>query len=177
MGWLGKLQGVRPPADGVAPVPPEELRHRLLALNHPDVPFTLAAGDGGKEGDVVAEWKIVDASWFEIFAKAGLKETHKVYLTFDLGAGAVRVLEESWSVEWRAGVPVMSVSAEAFRGRTISSKSFGTAYAFKSINPLDYGQVYEYRFDVAEMKDPVAEVVTGAGWTFRPVMSKRKLAG
>lgn len=95
------MQGMRPPGDGVAPVPPEELRHRLLALNHADVPFTLAAGDGGKEGDVVAEWRIVDASWFEIFAKAGLKETHKTYLTFDLGSGAVRVLEESWSVEWR----------------------------------------------------------------------------
>jgi hypothetical protein len=156
---------------------PEELRRRLLALNHAEVPFTLAAGGGGKEGDVVAEWKIVDATWYEIFAKAGLKESHKIYLCFDLGPGAVRVRDESWSVEWRAGVPVLSMSAEAFRGRTISSKRFGRAYAFKGVSPLDYGEVYDYRFDVAEMKDPIAEVITGAGCTFRPATSKRKLAG
>jgi hypothetical protein len=81
------------------------------------------------------------------------------------------------SVEWRAGIPSLSMSAEAFRGRTISSKRFGRVYAFKGVNPLDYGQVYDYRFDLAEMRDPVAEVITDGGWTFRPVTSKRKLAG
>lgn len=177
MGWMGRLKGVREPKEGLAPVPAEELHRQLLALNNPEVPFTVAAGTGGKDGDVVAQWKIVDASWYEIFAKAGLEKAHRIYLTLDLGGGEVRVLEESWDVEWRVGVPVMSISAEAFRGRTISSKSFGTAYAFKGVNPLDYGEVYQYRFDVAEMKDPIAEVVTGAGWTYRPVMSKRKLAG
>lgn len=55
----------------------------------------------------------------------------------------------------------------------MGSKSFGTGYAFKGINPLDYGQVYNYRFDVSEMKDPIAGIVTDGGWTFRPVMSKR----
>jgi hypothetical protein len=177
VGWMGKLKGVREPTEGLAPVPPEELRRRLLALNNAEVPFTLGPGAGGKDGDVVAQWKIVDANWYEIFAKASLKKTDKVYLTLDAGDGEVRVLEESWEVEWRAGVPQLSISAEAFRGRTISSKSFGTAYAFKGVNPVDYGQVYEYRFDVAEMKGPIAEVITGAGWTYRPVMSKRKLAG
>jgi hypothetical protein len=177
VGWLDKLKGVREPQEGVAPVPPEELRRRLLALNNAEVPFTLDPGGGGKDGDVVAQWKIVDANWYEIFAKAGLKKTHKIYLTLDVRDGDARVLEESWDVEWRAGLPELSISAEAFRGRTIGAKSFGTAYAFKGVNPLDYGKVYEYRFDVAEMKDPIAEVVTGAGWTYRPVLSKRKLAG
>ena len=177
MGLLDKLRGVRAPKEGVAPVPAEELRQRLLALNNAEVPFTLTDSGGGKDGDVVAQWKIVDADWFEIFAKAGLEKTHRIYLTLDLGHGEVRVLEESWDVEWRAGVPELNISAEAFRGRTISSREFGAAYAFKGVNPLDYGKVYEYRFDVGEMKDPIARVITDAGWTYRPVMSKRKLAG
>ena len=175
MGLFDKLKGVRPPAVGVAPVPPEELQTRLLALNNSEVPFSVTPGGGGKDGDVVAEWKIVDAQWYEIFAKAGLEKTHRIYVTLDVADSEARILEESWDVEWRAGVPELSVSAEAFRGRTLTSKSFGTAFAFKSVNPLDYGQVYEYRFDVAEMKDPIAAIVTEAGWTYRPVMTKAKL--
>lgn len=175
MGLFDKLKGVRKPDEGVAPLPPDELKMKLLGLNSDQVPFSLTPGPGGKEGDVVAQWKIVDAQWLEIFAKASLQKTHKIYLTLDDRNGEVRVLEEAWEVSWRAGLPEMSLSAEAFRGRTIG-KSFGTAYAFKGVNPLDYGQVYEYRFDVSEMKDPIAEVVTGAGWTFRPVVTKRKLA-
>ncbi len=99
-----------------------------------------------------------------------------IYVTLDEKDGAARVLEESWDVQWRGGVPETRVSAQASRGRTLGSKSFGTAYAFKGVNPLDYGQVYNFKFDVSEMKNPIAEVVTGAGWTFRPVLTKKKLA-
>ena len=176
MGLFDKLKGIKEPQPGVAPVPPTELQQRLLGLNNDQVPFTVTPGPGGEDGDVVAEWKIVDAKWLEIFAQAGLEKTHRIYLSFDVKGNEVRVLEESWDVQWRAGVPEISLSAEAFRGRTMGSKSFGTGYAFKGINPLDYGQVYNYRFDVSEMKDPIAEVVTGSGWTFRPVVSKGKLA-
>jgi hypothetical protein len=177
VGLFDRLKGIREPKEGVAPVPPDELRQRLLGLNNDQVPFSVAAGPGGKDGDLIAEWKIVDAQWYEIFAKASLEKSHKVYVTLNPKGGEARILEESWEVQWRAGVPTLSLSAEAFRGRTIASKGFGTAYAFKGVNPLDYGQVYNYRFDVSEMKDPIAEVVTGAGWTFRPVTTKGKLAG
>lgn len=37
--------------------------------------------------------------------------------------------------------------------------------------------MYSYRFDVSEMKDPVVAVVTGAGWSFVPVTTKRGLRG
>ena len=175
MGFFDKLKGVKEAKEGVAPVPPEELHRRLLALNSDQIPFAVSDGPGGDGGDVVTEWKIVDASWLEIFAKAGIQKSHRIYLTFEPSATEVRVLEESWDVEWRAGVPEMRVSAEAFRGRTLGSKSFGTGYAFKGVNPLDYGQVYNYKFDVAEMKEPLTEVVTGSGWSFRPVMTKGNL--
>lgn len=175
MGLFDKLKGIKEPEEGVAPVPPKELHQRLLALGNDQVPFTVAPGPGGEDGDLVAEWKIVDAKWLEIFAQSGIEKSHRIYMTLNPGDNELRVLEESWDVAWRAGVPEMSVSAEAFRGRTMGSKSFGTGYAFKGVNPLDYGQVYNYKFDVSEMKDPIASVVTGSGWTFRPVVSKGKL--
>ena len=175
MGLFDKLKGIKEPEEGVAPVAPNELHQKLLALNGEQVPFTVTPGPGGDDGDLVAEWKIVDATWLEIFAKSGIQKTHKIYMTLNPADNELRVLEESWDVEWTAGVPQISVSAEAFRGRTMGSKSFGTGYAFKGVKPLDYGQVYNYKFDVSEMKDPIAALTTGSGWIFRPVVSKGKL--
>lgn len=176
MGLLDKLKGIKEAEPGVAPVPLSELKDKLIALNNDQVPFTIEAGPGGDVGDVVADWKIVDASWYEIFAKAKLEKSHTIRLGLSQKNNEARVLEESRSVEWSAGVPSLSASIEVFKGRTMASKSFGTAYAWKGANPLDYGQVYEYKFDVSEMKDPIAEVVTKNGWTYRPVMSRGKLS-
>ena len=175
MGLLDKLKGVRKPDEGTAAVDKGELTRRLSELNNDQVPFSVAAGDG--DGDLVAEWKIVDASWYEVFAKAGLEKSHRILLGLDEDSHEVRALEQSWEVSWKAGVPSLSLSAEKFQGRTLGSKQFGKGYAFRGVNPLDFGEVYEYRFDVSEMKDPIADTVIAAGWAFVPVTSKRKLTG
>ena len=177
MGLLNKLKGIREPESGVSPIPKDELQRKLLALNDDRIPFSIEAGPGGEEGDVVAEWRIVDAEWYEIFAKASLEKSHTIRLGLSDEDKEARVLEETRDVEWRAGVPTLSGSIQIFKGRTIASKSFGKAFAWKSVNPLDYGQVYEYHFDVSEMKDPLAEIITENGWTYRPVMSRGKLSG
>jgi hypothetical protein len=40
--------------------------------------------DGAAENvDLIAEWKIVDAQWYEIFAKAGLEKVFRVFLKLD----------------------------------------------------------------------------------------------
>ncbi|MGO7216353.1 hypothetical protein ACCS75_35660, partial [Rhizobium ruizarguesonis] len=42
-------------------------------------PFVVP--DGNPEGDdLVAEWNIVDARWYELFAKAGLQKLFKVLM-------------------------------------------------------------------------------------------------
>jgi len=54
-----------------------ELREALLAVNREGAPWHIH--DGAKEKvDLVAEWKIVDAAWYEIFAKAGIKRVFKI---------------------------------------------------------------------------------------------------
>ena len=70
------------------------------------------------------------------------------------------------SVEWRAGVPSVAVSAEAFRGQKVEM-SFGTAFAFKE--NLEFGKVYEYRFKTAEIKAPLQETAAATGWGWRGV--------
>jgi hypothetical protein len=165
MGLFDWLTGTKSAPAGVEKQPVAELRRRLLAVNRDTAPFTVR--DGGPEGvDLVAEWKIVDASWYEIFAKAGLERSFKVLMKFDEAAGEVRAVDQEWEVAWRAGVPELSLAASAFRGQK-AEMSFGTAYAFTE--QLAPGQVYNYRFSTKELKAPLIEAAQQAGWGWKGV--------
>jgi hypothetical protein len=165
MGLFDFLTGSKPAPTGVPRQPRPMLRNALLGLNRDTSPWHIR--DGAPEGcDLVAEWKIVDARWYEIFAKASLTKVFKVLLKFDEQKGEVRAVDQEWTVEWRAGVPTLAISAEAFRGQKVEM-SFGTAYAFKE--DLSFGKVYEYRFKTSEIKDPLQRAVAENGWAWKGV--------
>ncbi|MBI5839521.1 MAG: hypothetical protein HZB19_05410, partial [Chloroflexi bacterium] len=143
----------------------EEVRQRLFALNRETAPYQII--DGTAENvNLIAEWKIVDAGWYEIFAKASLKKVFRIYMKFDEAKHEVRAKDEEYTVEWRAGVPSLSMSASKFQGQT-TSVEFGTAYAFTE--ELKPGQVYKYRFSTNEIKKPIQETVAACGWTYKGV--------
>ena len=99
-----------------------------MGLNRPSAPYQIV--DGKAKGvDLIAEWKIVDAQWYEIFAKANLSKVFRIYMKFDPGKREVRAMDEELSVSWKKGVPSLSAEASFFRGQK-SSISFGTGYAF-----------------------------------------------
>jgi len=154
----------RPPA-GTKVLSPQEVRDAILSVNRPTAPYQISGGEA--EGvDLIAEWKIVDAHWYEVFAKAGLKKVFRIYLKLDAEKHEVRAGDREYTVEWTAGVPTLSLSVEAFRGQQ-QSIQFGTAYAFtESLAPE---QVYKYRFSTGEMKKPIQEAVTGCGWTYKGI--------
>lgn len=166
MGLFDFLTGSKSALSGVARVPAEELKARLMAHNRDTAPWHIR--DGAPEGvDLVAEWRIVDARWYEVFAKAGLEKVFQVLMKFDAQAGEVRTVDREWTVEWSAGVPSLSLAASGFRGQK-SEISFGTAYAFRE-EDLSYGKVYEYRFNTAELKEPLKETVLANGWGWKGV--------
>lgn len=165
MGLLDWLTGTKRPAAGVAAKPAAEVRAALLAIARPSAPFVVRDG-AAEQVDLVAEWRIVDAAWTEIFAKAGLTKVFKVLMRFDAATHEVRAVDQEWSVEWRAGVPTLALAAAAFRGQK-AEISFGSAYAFTEDGGT--GQVYRYKFATAEIKGPLQKAVTEAGWTWRGV--------
>ena len=172
MGFMDSLKGIIRAKPGVSSLSKEELLAKLLDLTRKDLPFKV---EKGGDVDLLAQWKIVDASWYEIFAKANLEKVHKIWLSLDEKERTVKVVEESYNISWRAGVPELSLEMQKFQGRTIGSKSFGIGYAFQGPDPLSFGKVYQYRFDVSEMKRPIIEIVTASGWDFVPVISKKNL--
>jgi hypothetical protein len=165
MGLMNWLRGIKPAPSGVKRQSAKALHAALLGVNRKTAPFHVR--DGKHEGvDLVAEWKIVDAKWYEIFAEAGIERVFKVLMKIDEQAGEVRAVDQEWEVNWRNGVPTLSLSASAFRGRKWE-KSFGTAYAFREDG--SYGNVYNYRFDTGEIKAPLIEAAHKAGWGWHAV--------
>jgi hypothetical protein len=155
--------GDRKPAG--PPRSPDEVRNALLAVNRPTAPFVVR--DGSPERvDLVAEWRIVDATWYEIFAKAGLSKVFRILMRLDPAGCEVRAVDEEWEVQWQAGVPTLSVSKEKFRGQKASIQ-FGQGYAFTERG--QYGEVYNYRFNTREIKDPLKEAAKASGWKWNGV--------
>lgn len=159
------ITGTKRPAAGVSAKRAADVRADVLAVNRPTAPFSVR--DGAPENvDLVAEWRIVDARWYGIFEKAGLKKVFKILMKLDEQAREVRAVDQEWSVEWSAGVPSLSLAAELSRGQ-FKEIEFGMGFAFTEQG--SFGEVYRYKFSTAEIKTPLQDAVTKAGWTWRGV--------
>jgi len=64
--------------------------------------------------------------------------------------------------------PSVRYSKSAFGGRILFQKSYGIGYGVKDPKTLEVGKVYEYKFDVNEIREPIiATVKKTAGNGFR----------
>lgn len=143
----------------------DEVRQRLFSLNRETAPYKIIA-DQSQKADLIAEWKIVDAQWYEIFAKANLTKVFRIYMKLDLENHEVRAMDEEYIVEWRTGIPSLSLAVSKFKGQT-TSVQYGSAYAFTE--ELSPGQVYQYRFNTGEIKKPIQEAINACGWSYKGV--------
>src|SRR4030065_2765876 len=92
------------PDKNLAVLSAQEVRQRLIALNRETAPYQIVDGTP-QNVDLIAEWKIVVAKWYEIFAKANLTKVFRIYMKFDAATHEVRGKDEEFTVAWRAGVP------------------------------------------------------------------------
>lgn len=158
----------------IPPVSKEELVDRLLSLNDPSKPYRIIKGVGA---DVIAEWKIADAEWYGIFNKSGLKEAYRAHLLVDEARYAVRCYEELGTITWTVGLngptPSIHYRKSFFHGRILYKKEYAKGYGIKRLKPIEIGKVYDYRFDIDEIRDPMIAAVEESGWEWVPVTAKR----
>ena len=148
-----------------SPLSSDEVRSHLLRLNRETSPYHIV--DGQSEGvDLVAEWKIVDAKWYEIYAKANLNKVFRIYMKLDSEKHEIRGQDYEYTVTWKGGVPSLSLAINSFKGQ-MTSVEFGTAYAFTET--LAPGQVYHYRFNTNELKKPIQDTLSECGWNYKSV--------
>jgi len=150
---------------------------RLLALNDPAKPYHIVRRE---DTDIIAEWKFVDASWYGIFSKSRLKGAYRMNLLLDEVRRSVRCYEEYGSVSWTAGasglVPSVHYRKSFFGGRILYKKEFGKGYGIKEPGSFKFDKVYDYRFDIDDIRQPVIAVVEEGGWEWVPVTARRHAA-
>jgi hypothetical protein len=156
----------------IYPITANELRNRLLAVNSAELPYEIKTTP---ETDLLVEWKIADAKWFAVFSKERLRETYRGFLLLDESRKSVRYCEELVSVRWIAGTdnqvqPILSYQKQFFRGRILFQKSWEVQYGIRE--DLSPGKIYEYRFDVRQVRNPLKKVIEDSGWEFVPVVRK-----
>jgi hypothetical protein len=156
------------------PLPAAAVKERLLAVNRPRAPFRIVDGAADRV-DLVAEWKIQDREWHDVFGRAGIKDVFRIFMRLDESRHEVRAQDHRYSVEWREGVPFLLavVTGEMnykekrwFKGQTWG-REYGAEYAFKEDG--GFGQVYKYRFNTGEIKGPIKEAIAACGWKYKGI--------
>jgi hypothetical protein len=162
--WAGSIT----PLPGVAPVPAETLRARLLAVNTLGLPFQVRE-DGPRR--LVAEWRIADDRWIGLMEVAGLTKAHQVYLELDSDTHRVRTQDRDRTVSWSGGIARLGWSWSFFRGINFFQYDRGAALGLFFKNGQWTTKAYDYRFYLPEMKNPLIQAIVESGWAFAPVVT------
>lgn len=151
--WFFKSQDV--------PVELSELKKQLLEINQFDIPIVVQET---KKGGLNFTWKYVEAKWWELLAKAGLKKTYELRLRFNEKKHEVIMIDVSKSFSWRVGLTSAHIGWFSFRGVQVGFE-LGKQWGVKENFSL--GKVYDFKFNPSEIKTPVMNTVLKNGWNVR----------
>lgn len=102
---------------------------------------------------------IVDARWFQLYAKAGLQQSFVHHVRVDADGG-YSITDDARSLEWVAGVPRASFASSRRYGRV-------REISFRKIWALDergrFGVVADYQFNSEEGRSLITEVAEQQG--------------
>lgn len=153
----------------VAPAPPEAVRAALLALNAGERPYRVRDRDDGR---LAVEWDVVDASWYELFARVKLSVVYKATLYLHAPAHEVRCYESlrsgSMFIGFEGRRPVFRWRW-SYAGGALNVLWSGVAYGITKGFPPQIGRVYRFSLDTIAAKGEIETAVNAVGWTFRPV--------
>ncbi len=164
--WAGTF----PARTGVAPVAAGDLVARLESINALGVPFQIERG--AQANELFATWRYGDAKWLDLARARGLRRSVRIRMVLDEKAATVRatdyVASVDWSVgrggadfEWKAGVGLVLFQREHQRVFGLQLDENGRFKPALS---------YAYTFNLQEMKSPLMEAVSHAGWNWRPTV-------
>jgi hypothetical protein len=164
VGWFRRSPKLCRPAAGAVPQPPEQVYRALMGLNSPDVPFRIRDARD-ERADLVAEWKIEEKRWAGLFHRAGMRRTTRTLMRLDPVRREVRSVDQLRAVEWAAGIGCLSGSITWGRGQINRTWWVSTACP----KPGGGHVVTQHRFSSKQVKEPIQQAVTAAGWTWRGV--------
>jgi hypothetical protein len=159
--WAARIDA----APGTSPAPASTLRRRLMEVNALKLPFQMREEPDGR---LVAEWRIADANWIGLLHAGGLHKAHWIYLTLDPARHVVRARDRSRDISWSGDTARVGWAFSFFRGISFFEYERGAAVGLFFKDGHWTTTAYNYRFLLAEMKNPLIEAVVQSGWTFAP---------
>lgn len=157
------------PAADVPVLPVAALRQRLLQLAGEDLPFTLAPGE--RPDEMIAEWRYADATWLDLMRALRLRRLLRYRLQLDEARAEVRVREFHAAFGASAGRGEAGLRYQASWGICFFERRTQSLLGLQIRDGRPTRDLaYAWRFDIEEMRRPLVELVTGAGWRWRPVM-------
>lgn len=155
---------------GTTPVAASEIARRLESINSLDVPFQIERG--AQPNEFFATWRYADAKWIDLQRARGMKRTLRIRMVLDEARRTIRatdyVASFDWSagrggaeLEWKTGLGIVFFQYEHQRVFGLQLDEQGRFKPELS---------YAYTFNLQEMKSPLIEAVTRAGWNWRPTV-------
>lgn len=136
------------------------LREILHHANTLDAPVMIEE----RKDRLVATWKYVDARWWQIFAKAGLKKVYELHLKINDNKKTVTLIDIHKSVSWQGGPSQVKLQGGLFRGIS-TSYEIGKQWGIKE--NFELGKIYDYKFSTSEIKYPIMNTILRHGWDVR----------
>jgi hypothetical protein len=166
--WAARVQAQAGRA--ARPLPLPALRARLLEVNGIDVPMQVTALPDGR--GLRVDWRYADAKWMDHARAHGMRRAHRLEIDLEEDSHTARVTEYWGAMDWSAGRRGGEIKWHAARGIQFFQ------YAHERVFGLQFGAdgrpsgalSHAYTFDLQELKQPFLRAVTGAGWTWQPVM-------
>ncbi|HMO63615.1 MAG TPA: hypothetical protein PKE47_00030 [Verrucomicrobiota bacterium] len=155
---------------GVAPLNAGEVTHRLESVNDLNVPFQIERGPHPNE--FFATWRYADTKWIDLHRARGMKRTLRIRMVLDEATRTVRATDYAASFDWSAGRGGANLEWKTGFGIVFFQSEHQRVFGLQ----LDeQGRLrpelnYAYTFNLQEMKSPLIEAVTRAGWNWRPTV-------
>ena len=154
---------------------PDGIRERLLALGASSQLFTVCPGE---DCDLYLEHAIVDAKYYGVASKENLKKKYaaKMWLVEEERVVKYReIIKEQSSSVGVLPLPKLSAEKSFFKGKALFKKEMGVGVGFKKPgDPSSFRKVYQYDFDVTQIRGPVKELVEANGWKFEQIIMDYK---
>lgn len=162
--------GTSPAKPGVAPLTAGEVAQRLESVNELDVPFQIERG--AQPNEFFATWRYADAKWIDLHRARGMKRTLRIRMVLDEANHTVRATDYAASFDWSAGRGGANLEWKTGFGIVFFQYEHQRVFGLQLDEQGRFKPElsYAYTFNLQEMKSPLIEAVTRAGWNWRPTV-------
>src|SRR3546814_7417470 len=114
------------------------------------------------------------ATWLDLMRAHGMRKGYRLVFRFDESGHNVRAQDRYASFDWSAGrgPDLLSLNWKMSLGITFYEYQHERVFGLQFNNGKPtFDLSYAYTFTLIELKQPMIEIISNAGWNFQPVIT------